>query len=352
MNPKLLLPVFALVVLVLAWMTLFGGLFTPDTHDVSVAIGGDVMMVNNIPAVLNESTSAFAGVSNVTSNVDLLLFNFDNAVTYTDNAVKKNNPLRCEPRFLEMIRGNENTVVALANGHVCDFGVSGMRDTLSELDEAKISHLGVGEDENQSHQNVTQEINGRRITIFNYMDSNMFPGYSHDELPAADGLAPGYSAYDSAVAQQQISQAKENGDTVIVYMHFGKEYSDAPNDDQKRIAHELVDYGADVVVGSHPHVAQGIEMFHGKPIFYSLGDLVSDLGAESTQDSYIVQIDFTGDCANCSVYPIHLNNCIPYFSEPNDATSLLTSLDPQCGEMRIENGVGKLQFNLTDGDQH
>ncbi len=352
MNQRLLLPVLAVIVLIFAWMALFGGLFTPDNHEVSVAIAGDVMMANNIPTVLNGSTSAFAGISNVTSAADLLLFNFDNAVTYSDNAVKKNTSLRCEPRFVDLIRANDNTVVALANGHVCDFGVIGIRDTISELDEKKIAHLGVGEDENQSRQNVTQEINGRKITIFNYMDSNMFKGFSYDELPYANGLAPGYAAYDSKVAQKQISQAKEEGNNVIVYMHFGKEFSKEPNDDQKRIAHELVDYGADIVVGSHPHVAQGIEMYNGRPIFYSLGDCISDLGLESTQDSYIVQADFIGDSVECSIYPIHLNNCIPYFSDPSDGSSLLTSLSPQCGQMQINNGVGKLQFNITNGDEH
>lgn len=350
MNRNLLLPIVAVVVLILAWMILFGGLFTPDTHEVKIAVAGDVMLHNNIPAVVNGTDSVFKGVSNVTSTADLFLFNFENAATYSDKAVRDDNPVKCEPRFVDLIRGNENTIAALANNHVFDFGISGMRDTISALDKEKIAHLGVGEDENQSHQNITQEINGRRITILNYMDSSNFDNYTYDEMPFANGLAPGYSAYDSAVAQKQISEAKEAGDFVIVYMHYGKEFSDTPNDDQKRIAHELIAYGADTVVGSHPHVAQGIEMYNGKPIFYSLGDFVSDLGMDKTLDTYFVQFDLVGDVCNCTLYPVHLNNCIPYFSEPTDGASLLSSLNPQCGELRINNGVGQLQFNLTEGD--
>lgn len=350
MNQKLLLPIFAVVVLIFAWAVLFGGLFTPDTHDVSIAVAGDVMLSNNIPSAANGTDSVFHGVSNVTSEADLFLFNFENAATYSDKAVKVNDSLSCEPRFLSLLSGNDNTVVALANNHVLDFGISGMRDTISELDERHIAHLGVGEDENQSHQNVTQEINGRRITILNYMDSSNFEHYIYDETPFANGMAPGYSAYNSNVAQKQISDAKELGDFVIVYMHYGKEYSDTPSDDQKRVAHELIAYGADTVVGSHPHVPQGVEMYNGKPIFYSLGDFVSDLGMETTLDTYLVKFDLSGDACNCTLYPVHLNNCIPYFSEPNDGNALLNSLTPKCGELQIMNGVGTLQFNLTTGD--
>ena len=350
MNQKLLLPVFAVVVLLLAWMVLFGGLFTPDPHEVTIAVAGDVMLADTVPSAANGTDSVFNGVSNVTSTADLFLFNFDNAATYSDKAVKINNPVRCEPRFVKLLSGNDNTVAALANHNVLDFGISGMRDTIAALDENHITHLGVGEDENQSHQNVTQEINGRTITILNYMDSNPLGNVSYAETPYAEGFAPGYSAYDSNVAQKQISEAKESGDFVIVYMHFGKEYSDAPNDDQKRVAHELMAYGADTVVGSNPHVPQGVEMYNGKPIFYSLGDFVSDSGIENTLDTYFVQFKLSGDACNCTLYPVHINNCIPYFSEPNDGNALLNSLNPKCGELQINNGVGELSFNLTNGD--
>ena len=182
------------------------------------------------------------------------------------------------------------------------------------------------------------------------MDPGCIDNYTYNEVPYADGLAPGYSAYDSTVAQKQISEAKEAGDFVIVYMHFGKEYSDAPDDNQKRIAHELIAYGADIVVGSNPHVVQGVEMYNGRPIFYSLGDFVSDSYLENTLDSYFVKIDLAGDSCECTLYPVHLNNCIPYYSEPNDGNALLNSLNPKCYELEVNNGIGKLQFNLTGGD--
>lgn len=333
-----------------AWMVIFGGLFEPDLHEVSIAVAGDVKLSHNIPTLLNGTGSAFKGVSNVTSTADMFLFNFENALTYSDNAVKKNGPLKCQPRFIDRVKGNDNIVVALANDHVCDYGIGGMRDTIQVLNDAGISHLGAGEDENQSHQNLTQKINGRTITVFNYMDSSNFANYSQDEVPYASGLAAGCSAYNSNVAQKQISEAKANGDFIIVYMHFGTEYSNAPNDDQNRIAHELIAYGADVVVGSNPHVPQGVEMYNGRPIFYSLGDFVSDSELETTLDTYFVKIDLVGDSCECTLYPVHLKDCVPYYSEPKDGSDLLASLSPQCYDMQIINGVGSIKFNLTEGD--
>lgn len=351
MNQKLLLPVLAIVVLIIAWMAIFGGgLFSGSQENVSIAIVGDVMLGNDVSGVLNGSSSPFGGVSNVTSNVDLLLINFESAATYSDNAVKKDVPLKTEPRFVHFAHGNNNTVAALANNHVCDFGIGGMRDTIETLNKENITYLGVGEDENEAHQNVTQEIKGKTITIFNYIDSNNFKEYGPDEIPYAKALASGVSAYDSNVAKNQISQANESSDLVIVYMHFGEDYSKVPNENQTKIAHELIDYGADVVVGSHPHVVQGIEMYNGRPIFYSLGDFISDISQEDALDGYFVQLDLVGDSCECTVYPVHLTNHVPYFSEINDGNALLNSLSPRCGELQVYNGAGKLSFNLTDGD--
>lgn len=351
MNSRMLmLPVIALIVMIIAWMAIFGGGIFGSQDNVSIAVTGDVMLARNVPSVLDNGQSPFANVSNVTSSVDLLLINFENAATYSDNAVKTDVPLKCEPRYVDFAKANNNTVAALANNHVCDYGIGGMRDTVAALEKENITYLGVGENESQAHEGVTQEINGRKISIFNYMDSNNFAEYSYDQIPYANGVAPGYSAYNREVAQSQISQASENGDFVIAFMHFGNEYSKSPNDAQNRIAHELIDYGADVVVGAHPHVVQGIEMYKGKPIFYSLGDFIFDLEREDTLDSYFVQIDLVGDTGQCTVYPVHLTDYVPHYVNASEGDKILYNLTPRCNELEINDGIGKLKFNLTDGD--
>lgn len=345
------MPVFAILVMLIAWFAIFGGgIASEPPGDVSVAVVGDVMFARNMAGVLSGGESPFANVSDVLSNVDILLINFENAATNSNSAVKSDVPLKCDPLYVPMARENNITIAATANNHVCDYGIDGMRDTIANLKNAGLIPIGSGENEEEAHQGVSQEINGRNITILNYMDSNNFAEYSYEQIPYANGSSPGYSAYDSEIAKKQVSDAKENGNIVIVYMHYGNEYSLSPNEDQTRISHELIDAGADVVVGAHPHVVQGIEMYNGKPIFYSLGDFIFDLQRENTLDAYFVKIDFINDTGECTVYPVHLTNYVPHYMDADSGESLLKSLSPQCGDMEIANGVGKLKFNLTDGD--
>ena len=321
-------------------------------ENVSIAMVGDVMFARNMPGVLSFDTSPFAGVANVTSNVDLLIINFENAATTSTNAVKGDVPLKCSPEYVPLAKANNNTIATLANNHVCDYGIDGMRDTIQVLKDNGITPLGAGENESDAHQSVTQNINGRNITVLNYMDSDNFAEYSYEVLPYANGSSPGYSAYNSADAQKQISEARANGsDFIIVSMHFGNEYSRSPNEDQVRIAHELIDYGADVVIGAHPHVTQGVEMYKGKAICYSMGNFIFDLAREDTLRNYFVGMDLVNDTCILTIYPVNIIGYLPYFMSHEDGTALLEELNPQCSELNItENGTGKLVFNLTKED--
>ncbi|MBQ2653844.1 MAG: CapA family protein [Methanobrevibacter sp.] len=347
MKFKFILPVLAILLMLAAWFTIFGAETFSSEGDVSIAVTGDVMFARNMHNVLSLGTSPFEGVSNVTSNVDLLLINFENAATSSQDAVKPDIPLKCNPHYAVLAHANNNTVAALANNHVCDYGIRGMQDTVNALNEANITPIGAGNNEDEAHRAVTQQINGRQITILNYMDANNFAEYSYGVLPYANGSSPGYSAYDSIDAKNQIEEAKENGSFVIIFMHYGNEYHTSPNDDQINISHQLIDYGADIVIGSHPHVAQGIEMYNGKPIFYSLGDFIFDLQREGTLDTYFVQIDLVGDEGICTVYPVHLNNYLPQYMDSDAGNAFLNSLTPKTDALQINDGVGKLNFTLN-----
>ena len=348
----ILLIVLALLLIVALWATIFN----PSTsvvdiepkEDVSIAVTGDVMFARKMPSVLSFESSPFSGVSDVVSNVDLLLINFENAATTSGDALKGDVPLKCDPSYVPLAKANNVTVAALANNHAIDYGIAGMQDTLENLKNADITPIGAGNTEDEAHQAVVKDVNGRKITILNYMDSENFAEYSYDAMPYANGSNPGYSAYDSQDAQKQIGENNDS-DLIVAYLHFGNEYSNSPNENQVKIAHELIDYGADVVIGSHPHVTQGIEMYNGKPIFYSLGNFIFDQSNTATHSAYFVQIDLVNDTGECTVYPIYISNYLPQHMSPDDGTSLLSGLSPQCSELEITgDGTGKLRFNLTD----
>ncbi|MBR3155787.1 MAG: CapA family protein [Methanobrevibacter sp.] len=348
----ILLIVLALLLIVALWATIFNPTSSvvniEPKEDASIAVTGDVMFARKMPNVLSMDSSPFSGVSDVTSNVDLLLINFENAATSSGDALKGDVPLKCDPSYVPLAKANNVTVAGLANNHAIDYGITGMQDTLENLKSADITPMGAGNTEDEAHQAVVKDVNGRKVTILNYMDSENFAEYSYEAMPYANGSNPGYSAYDSEDAQKQIA-ANNDSDLIVAYLHFGNEYSNSPNENQVKIAHELIDYGADVVVGSHPHVTQGIEMYNGKPIFYSLGNFIFDQSNTATHSAYFVQIDLVNNTGECTVYPIYISNYLPQHMSPDDGTSLLSGLSPQCSELEItSNGTGKLRFNLTD----
>lgn len=349
---NILLIVLVLLVIIAVWATIFNPsssvVNVESKENVSIAVTGDVMFARKMPNVLSMDSSPFEGVSDVTSNVDLLLINFENAATTSGDALKGDVPLKCDPSYVPLAKANNLTVAALANNHAYDYGEQGMKDTIKSLKDADITPMGAGNTEDEAHQCVVKEVNGRKITILNYMDSENFAEYSQEVMPYANGSNPGYSAYDSEDAQKQIAENNDS-DMIIAYMHFGNEYSNSPNENQEKIAHELIDYGADIVLGAHPHVTQGIEMYNGKPIFYSLGNFIFDQSNEATHTAYFVKIDLVNDTGVCTVYPIYISNYLPKYMSSEDGTSLLSNLSPQCDEMEItDNGTGKLMFNLTD----
>ena len=349
---NILLIVLVFLVIFAVWATIFNPSSSvvnmENKENVSIAVTGDVMFARNMEGVLSMDSSPFEGVSDVTSNVNLLLINFENAATTSENAVKGDVPLKCNPSYVPLAKANNLTVAALANNHAFDYGIDGMKDTVKNLKDADITPIGAGNTEEEAHQAVVKEVNGRKITILNYMDSNNFAEYSQEVMPIANGSAPGYSAYDSSDAQKQIGEHNDS-DLIIAYMHYGNEYSTSPNEDQIRMSHELIDYGADVVIGAHPHVTQGIEMYNGKPIFYSLGNFIFDQSNEETHTAYFVKIDLVGNTAKCTVYPIHISNYLPQHMGGEEGSSLLNGLSPQCSQLNVtSSGTGELSFNLTD----
>ncbi len=150
--------------------------------------------------------------------------------------------------FTQILTSASVEHVNIANNHYIDYGYSGRRTTRAALEEAGIT----------------------------------YSGYTHTWIYEKDGVKIGFGGIRETMWRQnrdtaadEIRTLRQAGCSYIIYAcHFGKEYSPGHNELQTQIAHALIDAGADCVVGTHPHVVQGIEVYQGKPIFYSLGNFV------------------------------------------------------------------------------
>ena len=336
---QILIVIFIILLAISIYGTFFMNLDN-DSYDlghdeVSVAVTGDVMFGRKMPSVLESGESPFRYVENVTKNADVLLVNFENPVTTSTYAVKGDVPLKADPKYTYLLSGANDVVVASqANNHALDYGETGLNESIKNLKEAGIYVIGAGMNSAEATKPVVIEKGDRKITILNYMDADNFAEY-RGVMDPATANSSGYSAYDSELAQRQIQEARENGSSIIiVYLHYGNEYSRSPNDNH-------------IVIGSHAHVTQGVEMYNGKPIFYNLGNFIFDQSNPATHISYFLNLDLVEDNCTVTLYPTYISNYLPNFMDAESGKALINGLYPQCDELDVtENGTGVLTFKL------
>lgn len=159
-------------------------------------------------------------------------------------------------------------IVSLANNHIFDYGEEAFYDTLESLKQLGIPYVGAGENIAEAARPVFFVAGGIKIGFVaaNRSEVNI-------RTPEAGERSPGVvRMYDTAMMNEIIRDASGQCDYLIAYVHWGTESSQYYEPYQKDIAREFFDSGADAIIGSHPHVLQGMELVDGKPLIYSLGD--------------------------------------------------------------------------------
>lgn len=168
-------------------------------------------------------------------------------------------------------------IVTLANNHALDFGTDALLDTLETIKGAGILTAGAGADLDEAKAPVYVEIKSQTFAFLGA--SRVIPVPSWNAGANTPGML---TTYDPALLIEQIQEAKKNADTVIVYVHWGLERKEYPEEYQRNLGQRYVDAGADLVVGSHSHCLQGIEFYNGVPIVYSLGNFIFGETIEKT----------------------------------------------------------------------
>lgn len=204
-------------------------------------------------------------------------------------AADKQYTFRLAPEKVSMFREMGIDAVTLANNHALDYGVDALSDTCEVLDSAGILHTGAGKDLDAAKQPVVFEKNGQRVALIGATRVIPEAGWA-----ATNGHPGMLSSYEVSVEPllAQIAECHAAGEKVVVLIHWGIERDETPQEYQRALAKRYIDAGADLVIGSHPHVLQGIEYYKGKPVFYSLGNFVF---GSSIPKTMLVQAEFQGD---------------------------------------------------------
>lgn len=252
-----------------------------EEEDIDEEIGGDISMVfagdiymsdyvtqaydkDGIDGILSkELQDEFIGADIAMANQE---FTFS---TRGEKAPDKQFTFRVNPSYGTAFRDMGLDIVTLANNHSMDFGREALSDSFDTLNQLDILYVGAGKDRNEAKTTRYIEVKGKTIAFL--AASRVIPVPEWNAGTTSAGL---FTTYDPTELLEEIKVAKEISDYVVVYVHWGIERDTRPQTYQRNMGKQYIDAGADLVVGSHPHVLQGVEYYNGKPIVYSLGNFM------------------------------------------------------------------------------
>lgn len=202
-------------------------------------------------------------------NADITMVNQEFAFSDRGEAQDKQYTYRMSPDKVKIFQELGIDIVTLANNHALDYGREALDDTFLTLENADICYVGAGENLNRAKKMEVIEVQGKKIGFLGA--SRVIPVA---EWNAGESISGMLTTYSPDILLNEIQKGKKDCDFLIVYVHWGEERENMPEDYQRTMAKQYIDAGADAVIGSHPHVMQGVEYYKEKPILYSLGNYI------------------------------------------------------------------------------
>lgn len=255
-----------------------------DGKDFTMFFTGDVMLQYCTGIYANEGINGIISeyLEQEMVNADMTVINnefpFSNGGT---PAPDKQFTFRVDPIYTSVLQDMGVDVASLANNHALDYGQDALLDTFVALNNEGIPYVGAGQTKEEAEKAVFVESGGRTVGVLSA--SRVIPVESWNIENSQPGL---FCTYDSTRMVQRIKEIEKECDYVVVFVHWGIEREAYPEEYQRNLAKQYIDAGADLVVGNHSHVPQGIEYYKGVPIVYCLGNFIFN---GSGVDTYAVK---------------------------------------------------------------
>jgi poly-gamma-glutamate synthesis protein (capsule biosynthesis protein) len=269
----------------------------PYPHElaqVSFAVAGDVIPHEPVRAAAAAAgdgslgwAALFSDVSDVFKKADFGFVNLETPVAPAHSKGSKPFLFDAPIALLDGLKASGIKIVSFANNHVMDQGWAGFAETREHLVEKGLLFAGSGDTAQQGWQPVITEANGIKVGwlgMTRWLNGNRNP--DKDDQPHVNffpypGEAGGATGLDEAGVLDAVKQARAKCDLLVVSIHWGVEYAPAPRPEDVETAHTILEAGASVIVGHHPHVLQPVETFRTSDgrdtvIFYSLGNFLSN----------------------------------------------------------------------------
>ena len=291
-----------------------------DTQlSVKLSFAGDVLLASGVESLIEQKGTEFiiSDVKHIFEESDISMVNLECAISERGTkAPDKQFTFRAKSQTLDVLKSSKIDIVSLANNHTLDFGVEALLDTFQNLKDYGIKYAGAGMNMDEAARPVFIEENGIKIAFI--ASSRVIPVVSWTAGENTPGLAV---TYDPKRTLEEIASAKKQADIVVVYVHWGEERKEMPLDYQKNMARAYIDEGADIVVGSHPHVLQGLEFYKGKLIAYSLGNFIF---TDSRKDTMVLQAEVNkSGVESVRIIPCRIENLRPVLIKDEEESSKL-----------------------------
>lgn len=278
-------------------------------NNVHLLFVGDIMLDRGVAQHAKKygADSLFAKAERLFLGTTAVIGNLEGTITDKPSVSEKDRSIlrfTFNPMFAKLLGRSGFTALSLANNHAFDFGKDGYEQTKNNLHDAGIVSFGSP----QNNDNISTRISaqGENICLVGYHDL----------------FTP-----DPTLALEEIKNIKESCPRIVLFAHWGIEYSQTPSNRQKMLAHKFIDAGADLVIGAHPHIVEPIEIYKNKAIFYSLGNFIFDQNFSfATEHGLAVHVEWDDEKMRFTLVPISIDRAEVKIAEPSDRQKVLSSL--------------------------
>jgi poly-gamma-glutamate synthesis protein (capsule biosynthesis protein) len=259
-----------------------------------------------------QRTGDKGAVRDLIKGADIALANFENPAPNKFTWHRSGTIFSADPTLIDGIKAAGFDVMGTANNHIRDQGANGLLQTLKNIRKRDIKTAGSGKDLAAARKPAIIDVDGVKVAILAY---DAIAGSYH-----ATASKVGSAPMTAKVVKADVKQARANGaDVVVVFPHWGVEYRATPSAGQRKLAKQIIDAGADMIIGNHAHWTAAMEVYKGKPIWYALGNLVFDqTWSEETMEGMTLELTFAGPkLAQVRIRPhVILDKAQPNFLDP------------------------------------
>lgn len=304
-------------------------LATEGKNEASITLiaTGDILLARFVELRMRKMSDyifPFRKVSDFLKSADITFGNLETPIISGKNTPTGSMTFRADPESVAGLTEAGYDVLSIANNHAMNFRADGLLRTIEELNKAGIAPVGGGKNMDSAHTPVIKEVKGKKIAFYAYNDSSIPPGFHGEAL----WDKPGIAQMDIESVKNDVKNALEKADIVVVSMHAGMEYTKKPTKFQQSFARAAIDAGASVVIGHHPHVTQPVEYYKDGIIFYSLGNFVFDqFFSEEVKMGLVTRITFDAEGkAKAELFPVKIDLTQPRIAEGEERTALLKKM--------------------------